>query len=1056
MADLREDLEKAIGSTYRIERELGGGGMSRVFLAEEIGLARKVVVKVLPPEMGAGVNQDRFRREIQLAARLQHSHIVPLLTAGAAGDLLYYVMPFIEGESLRAKLAREGELPVNETARILREVTDALSYAHERGIVHRDIKPDNVMLSSGHALVTDFGVAKAVSESTGGMSLTSLGMALGTPAYMAPEQASGDPHIDHRADLYALGAMAFEMLTGHPPFTAHSPQAILAAHVTKTPERVSAVRAAVPQGLDTMVMRCLEKRPADRWQKAVEILPYLEAVLSPTGALAPTSAAFPVSSGTRAALKLSHPGRVVALFAGASVVVLAAVYGVIQLAGLPDWVFLAALGLVVAGLPIILLTGRHERQRALTRATIGYSPTPAGLERHFTWKKAILGGVGAFLVLAVLAGGFMAMRTLGIGPFGTLVAKGALAERERIVLAEFENTTPDSTLGATITELLRIDLAQSPMLTVYDAAQVGTVLARMQRPTGQRVTFEVAKEVAAREGLKAVLAGDVRPLGAGYALSARLVAAGTGDILWAGREDVEAAGGISGAIDRLSATLRERVGESLRSIRADAPLDQVTTGSFEALQAYVQADRALNQGDNEAAIALLQRAIAQDSLFAMAHRKLGVVWQNQGQEPEKRRQAFERAYQLRDRLSQRERYLAEAQYYHSVANDTAAAIAAYQAVIDKYPNDRIALNNLGLIYQQQDRDADGLTLYKRLIARGAAPSNTYGNAIPAEYEFGDPDTARAILAQFAAAFPDNPTPIGTLANFMVAEGQYDSGWATLQRQREVVRGTPRETGTLFGLANLARARGRLEEARPLFREAVRQIIERDPGPFKGLRPTDLAQGADLMNHASALLQYTGDTAAAASLRDRGRVLIPVDVDRGNNPFAYLNDAEFQAELGRVSQARELVRRWESEATDSARSNPPRAWHAAMSRIALAEGRLDEALDHRRRARETVPRCRTCEQFQLAEIFDAMGQADSSRVYLEGILNVRVLGIRGGDDLPRIYRRLGEIAEARGDKTAALEYYRSFVDLWAQADPLLQPKVEDVRSRITRLAGEPGS
>ena len=219
LTDFAQRLSEALGPDFRIERELGGGGMSRVFLAEDVKLARKVVVKVLPPEMAASVNQDRFRREIQLAARLQHPHVVPLLSANASGDLLWYVMPFIEGESLRAKLAREGELPVAEAVRLLREVTDALAYAHEQGVVHRDIKPDNVMVSRGHALVTDFGVAKAVSESGNASGLTSLGVALGTPAYMAPEQASADPHVDHRADLYALGAVAYEMLAGRPPFT---------------------------------------------------------------------------------------------------------------------------------------------------------------------------------------------------------------------------------------------------------------------------------------------------------------------------------------------------------------------------------------------------------------------------------------------------------------------------------------------------------------------------------------------------------------------------------------------------------------------------------------------------------------------------------------------------------------------------------------------------------------------------------------------------------------------------------------------------------------------
>src|SRR5881409_2140313 len=281
MGDLLARLQSALGDAYRIERELGGGGMSRVFLAQETALKRQVVIKVLPPEMAAGVNVERFRREVELAASLQHPHIVPLLSATASGDLLYYTMPLVEGESLRAKLAREGELPVGDTIRILTDVADALAYAHAHDVVHRDIKPDNVLLSGKHALVTDFGVSRAVSASSGG-SLTSLGIALGTPAYMSPEQAAADPHLDHRADLYALGVLGYEMLTGRPPFTAPTPQALLAAQITQTPEPLSQHRRTVPAGLNTVVMRCLEKRPADRWQSAAELVPQLDAMSTPS------------------------------------------------------------------------------------------------------------------------------------------------------------------------------------------------------------------------------------------------------------------------------------------------------------------------------------------------------------------------------------------------------------------------------------------------------------------------------------------------------------------------------------------------------------------------------------------------------------------------------------------------------------------------------------------------------------------------------------------------------------------------------------------------------
>ncbi|HEV8264539.1 MAG TPA: serine/threonine-protein kinase [Gemmatimonadales bacterium] len=291
MAELSDRLQAALGAAYRIEKELGGGGMSRVFVAEETRLARRVVIKVLPPELAAEISVDRFNREIQLSASLQHPHIVPLLTAGGSADVLYYTMPLVEGEALRIRLAREGELPVRDAVRILKDVADALAYAHARGIVHRDIKPDNVLLSGGHAVVADFGVAKAVSQAKGQSGLTSVGVALGTPTYMAPEQAAGDPDIDHRADIYALGAMAYEMLTGRPPFTSLSPHQMLAAHITEPVEPITDRRPALPPALADLVMRCLEKNPPDRPQSAAEIQQLLEALATPSGSLAITSGA---------------------------------------------------------------------------------------------------------------------------------------------------------------------------------------------------------------------------------------------------------------------------------------------------------------------------------------------------------------------------------------------------------------------------------------------------------------------------------------------------------------------------------------------------------------------------------------------------------------------------------------------------------------------------------------------------------------------------------------------------------------------------------------------
>lgn len=311
MSEILPRLSAALADYYRIERELGGGGMSRVFLAEEVALGRKVVVKVLPPDIAAGINVDRFRREIHLAASLQHPHIVPLLAAGSADGLLYYTMPLVEGESLRAKLARERELPINEAIKLLRDVADALACAHEHGVLHRDIKPDNILVSRHHALVADFGVAKALSAASGEASGTTEGVALGTPAYMAPEQAAADPHTDHRADLYALGVVGYEMLTGNTPFPGLSGQAALAAHATKPAPPVTEARPSVPASLATLIMRCLEKHPADRWQSSEEVLQQLEAMTTPSGGTAPTSA-MPARRPTRRRRLLPLAGVAVA------------------------------------------------------------------------------------------------------------------------------------------------------------------------------------------------------------------------------------------------------------------------------------------------------------------------------------------------------------------------------------------------------------------------------------------------------------------------------------------------------------------------------------------------------------------------------------------------------------------------------------------------------------------------------------------------------------------------------------------------------------------------
>ena len=275
MADTVTRLASSLIDRYRLERELGQGGMATVYLAEDLKHGRKVAIKVLHPELSAVIGGDRFLAEIKVTAGLQHPHILGLIDSGEADGLLYYVMPFVAGESLRNRLAREKQLPIDDALRLSKEVASALDYAHRQGVVHRDIKPENILLQDGSALVADFGIALAVQQA-GGSRMTQTGMSLGTPAYMSPEQAMGERDIGARSDVYALGAMTYEMLTGEPPFTGLNSQAIVAKVLTETPPPLRPKRPTVTPAVEHAVLTALQKLPADRFGTAKDFADALD------------------------------------------------------------------------------------------------------------------------------------------------------------------------------------------------------------------------------------------------------------------------------------------------------------------------------------------------------------------------------------------------------------------------------------------------------------------------------------------------------------------------------------------------------------------------------------------------------------------------------------------------------------------------------------------------------------------------------------------------------------------------------------------------------------
>ena len=1043
MSDLQSRLQASLGEAYQIDRELGGGGMSRVFLARDTALGRKVVIKVLPPEMAASVNIERFRREIQLAASLQHPHIVPVHAAAQVDELFYYTMPLVEGESLRAKLAREGELPIGDTIRILRDVADGLAYAHAHGVVHRDIKPDNILISGHHAVVTDFGVAKAVSAATGGSSLTSVGVALGTPAYMAPEQAAADPHVDHRADLYAVGAMAYEMLSGHPPFSGMSPQQVLAAHVTTRPVPLASQRESVPPALNELVMRCLEKKPADRVQRAEDLLDQLQSMTTPSGGMAPTGVTAAITSGAAKAIRRSHPVRVAVVFALVAVAVLTTVFELRNRMGLPDWVFIVAVLLLAIGLPIVLYTGRMERARVVAATTGMQLPPQMGATRLFTWRRAISGGIAAFVALAIVVAAYTLMRVGGIGSIGTLQAKGLIKDKQPILLAEFDNRSLDSTLGPTLTEAFRVDLSQSQSVKLVDAQAVMDALTRMQRPATDVLTPALAREIALREGVPALVVGEIDPVGKSYLVSVRVVSASSGAVLAALRETAGGDAELIPALDRLSRALRERIGESLVSIRQDEPLAHVTTASLDALRKYTQSLRDFETGHEEAAILSLREATALDSGFAMAWRKLAVLLGNTGASYPRVVDAATRAYRHRDRLPELERQATIGYYFDMVDIEPDQSSAAYRAMLAIDPTSEIALNNLAMRLFDQHQYAEAESLAVRCVELGTFATCAF-HVMRNQMALGKTAAADSILDRWRRAKPDDPNMMMMRVGLASARGDYPSASRNLDTLRTARSSSPYwQEQTAFVGAALANVQGKIAQGSELSRAAAAAAEVRGlPGNYL----------ADMAESAQMKVRYLNGSADAIAILSAALAKHPLEaLDPTDRPYPLL--ASTYALAGRPDEATRLM-------TEYARVIPPSmqkydAMHfAALGDIQAAQGKQSEAIASYRAARAVDGRP-GFEMFEIASAFGKLGQADSARDAYERYVHqggpMRILG--DVFYLAASYQRLGESYEAKGDRKKAIENYLKLADLWQNADPELQPIVKDAHVRIARLSAE---
>ena len=947
MSELADRLNAALAGRYRVERELGRGGMGTVFLAQDLKHPRRVAIKVLLPELAVAVGAERFQREIELAAGLSHPHIMALHESGATHGLLYFVMPYAEGESLRQRLEREKQLPLPDALRIAREVAGALDFAHRRGIVHRDIKPENILSEDGHAVLADFGIARAI-QTAGGEKLTATGVSIGTPDYMSPEQGAGSAELDGRSDLYALACVLYEMLAGNPPFTGSNPWAIQARHAFDPVPPLRTVRPGVPDAIERAVTKALAKAPADRHATAAE---FAEALA--------------------AATEVAPDPRVI----------------------------------------------RRRRQRAAV----------------------------AWLAALALAGLAVWSRWDSIQAFFGTRGPAPATRKEWVIVAEFNGPPDDPGLAAATRELVIAALDQSTSLATVSQDQIRTGLQLAGKSPTTRVDAALARELAYRKGVRAVVEGSISRLGAGSAIVARVLDVERDSVLFTVSEVAANEKALIPTVERVTRRIREGLGERKDAIRRTRDVIEVSTASLEALKHQQQAAECLVAGDNSGTIAHCRAAIALDPDFAAAFNAMGHAFNNSGQ-VDSASAAWHQALSRPGRLSDRMRLATEAALA-TLENDLPLALSNYDRILQQDPRLwRIHNNRAALLYRTGQYEAALASAARGIEASPMGPSqivllNKFITLLALGRLDEAGETSRALrdaLAQGAAVW------------LAAAAGH----WALTESLGTALEAPPtasremRRLGAL-AVASAAATRGEVRVAERALRRA-----EEFEGPG-GATSTTVAHVSMQAAHRARLLLAQASGA------------FPGDPEgswpRDTATAALVTRGLWAAAAGDIPQARRLL--------DAVRSRPARERARAGADSLLLEGWIAA---HAGRWEDVVwilaPAARQGSEvgfmedragrvtlrWLVANAYENLGRADSAAAYYEMVLSplgrVDQEYFTRGVALSFAHRRLVLLYARMGRLEDARRHWEAFSKTFTRPDPGMKPQVEEARAALASAEG----
>lgn len=966
---------------YEILEELGEGGMGKVYRAVDKKINEEVSLKLIRPEIAADKNTiERFGNELKLARKIAHRNVCKMYHLSEEAGTHYIVMEYVRGEDLKGMIRMMGQMSPGQVVSIAKQVCKGLAEAHNLGVIHRDLKPQNIMIDrGGNVRIMDFGLARS-RRSKG---ITGAGVMLGTPEYISPEQAE-TKDVDHRTDIYSLGVILYEMVTGRLPFEGETAISIAMKHKSEIPQDPSKYNPQIPEDLNNVVLKCLEKDPENRYQSVREIYDELEKI----------EQNFPTS------------------------------------------------------------------ERVIPRKT---PVTSKELTVRFSLRK---------LFIPALV--FVAAIIVGVIIWKALPEEEAIpfpSDKPSLAVMYFKNNTGDVSLDhwrSALSDLLITDLSQSRYIRILSGERLFYILRQLDQQEAKTYSSDILREVATRGRVENILIGSFTRAADKFRINITLQDATSGELL--SSESVEGVGEESfyAMVDDLTRKIKANFDFSRQKDveDIDREVKTITTSSPEAYKFYSEGRKLHLEAEYMKSLASMQRALKIDPEFAMAYRSAAMSFSNMGTMAAKRNN-MEKAFKLRYRVSERERYIIEGDYYRTSWRTDDKAMEAYLKLLGLYPEDSIGNTNLGILYADMEEWNKAIKHYEVNMQNSPESQFAFWNASEAYAAMGLYDKARETLEEYINNNPDHPRFHIRLAQFFLYKGEFDRALAELDKALSLDPTDPGVKGEVFILrghtyllqGDLVRAEEEFlkseERGRDTERRTSLELLYLIQGKFE--KTEELLLKKPVLTESLGYLYLrsrkpdeaikTFDEVWNTAERTDDRLLqIRVCHAKG---WAFLEMGAVDEALNIASELKELIQEWVNK-------KDIRLYHHLMGMIELKNGEFSKAINSLEKARDLLyapndsgPAYHALFLDSLAQAYKNVGDLDKAEEELQKIISLEKGRLDTGDFYAKSFYMLGKIYEQKGLKANAIEHYEKFLDLWKDADAGL-PEVEDARERVAGL------